>query len=107
MKRRIRLTESDLHKIIKKNIRKALRESFEDDYNAARDNFHSSRPNGMWGMEMKNPDGEWEYGEVKFDPNAMTMSCMGVTIDVDPASSVDANLEGLYEKLCENGYSND
>ena len=107
MKRRIKLTESDLHRIIKKNIRMALRESFEDDYNSAKDKFYSSKPHGMWGMEMKNPEGEWEYGEVNFDPKAMTMSCMGVTIDVDPDSSVDANLEGLYEKLCENGYTND
>lgn len=106
MRQRIRLTESDLHSLIKKSIKSVLKESFEDDYNSARDNFYSSRPGGMWGMEMKNPEGEWEYGEVRFDPKAMTMSCMGVTIDVDPDSSVDANLEELFDKLMENGYSN-
>ena len=41
MKRRIKLTESDLHRIIKKNLRMALRESFEDDYNSAKDKFYS------------------------------------------------------------------
>ena len=99
-KNRIRLTESQLHRMIKN----AIRESFEDDYNASRDNFHSSRPNGMWGMELKNPEGEWEYGNIEFDPQAMTMSCMGVTIDVDPDMTVDQNLEALYEELMNNGY---
>lgn len=32
MKRRIRLTEGDLHKIVKQSVRRALRESFDDEY---------------------------------------------------------------------------
>ena len=52
-------------------------------------------------------DGDWEYGEVSFDPNANTMSCMGVSIDVDPDMSVDANLEALYDELINNEYTDD
>ena len=33
------------------------------------------------------------------------MSCMGVTIDVDPSLSVDQNIEGLYEELMNKGFS--
>ena len=53
---------------------------------------------------MKNPEGEWEYGDITYDPETQTMSCMGVTIDVDPSLSVDQNLEGLYEELMNQGY---
>ena len=59
----------------------------------------------LWGFEMKNQEGEWQYGDVTYDPNTNTMSCMGVTIDVDPSLSVDQNLEGLYEELMNNGFS--
>lgn len=101
------LDESRLRNVINKTVKRVLRESFEDDYNSVKDKFYSSRPNGMWGMEMKNSEGDWEYGEVSFDPKSMTMSCMGATINVDPDLSVDANLEGLYDKLIEQGYTND
>jgi hypothetical protein len=33
------------------------------------------------------------------------MSCMGVSIEVDPDMSVDQNLEGLYEELMNNGFT--
>lgn len=92
-----RLTESALRKM----IREAVEDSFEDRYNRARDNY--KRP--FWGFEMKK-DGDWKYGEVLFDPNTNTMSCMGVSIDVDPDMSVDANLEALYDELINNGYTN-
>ena len=101
MKQTIKLTEKNLHSIINGCVQNALKESFEDDYNKARNNY--KRP--CWGFEMKNQEGDWEYGDVTFDPKSMTMSCMGVTIDVDTDMSVDANLEGLYEELLNNGYT--
>lgn len=100
-----RLNESQLRNMIAKRVRKVLREGFEDDFNSARDK-HMSR-GGMFGMELKNPEGEWEYGDVTFDPTSNTMSCMGVTIDVDPDCSVDQNLEALYDELMNNGYGMD
>lgn len=103
MKQTIKLTEKNLHNIINGCVQKALKESFEDDYNKARDSY--KRP--QWGFEMKNKEGDWEYGDVNFDPKSMTMSCMGVTIDVDPDMSVDANLEGLYDELLNSGYTNE
>ena len=99
-KKVVRLTESDLNKIIRKSVNKILKEDFNDDFNKARDNY--KRP--LFGFEMKNKEDEWEYGEVTYDPQTQTMSCMGVSIQVDPSMSVDANLEGLYEELLNQGY---
>ena len=91
-----------LNRIVRESVRKVLRESFEDDYNGARDKVGNR--GGMWGFEMKNPEGEWEYGDITYDPKSQTMSCMGITIQVDPDMSVDQNLEALYEELMNNGY---
>ena len=101
MKRTIKLTESELRNMISKSVKRVLKEDFEQDYNTARQNY--KRP--LWGFEMKNSEGEWQYGDITYDPNTNTMSCMGVTIDVDPSLSVDQNLEGLYEELMNNGFS--
>lgn len=103
MKQIIRLTEGDLHRIIGNTVKRVLREGFEDDFNQSRDN-HMSR-GGMFGFEMKNSEGDWEYGDVTFDPNSNTMSCMGASIKVDPDMTVDQNLEALYDELMNNGYS--
>ena len=105
MKKIIRLTEGDLHRIIGNTVKRVLREGFEDDFNQARDN-HMSR-GGMFGFEMKNSEGDWEYGDVTFDPNSNTMSCMGASIQVDPDMTVDQNLEALYDELMNNGYNDD
>lgn len=105
MKRTIRLKERELRNIISESVKRVLKENFEDDFNAARDK-HIGR-GGMFGMELKNSEGEWQYGDVTYDPNTNTMSCMGVSIEVDPDMSIDQNLEGLYEELMNNGFSGD
>ena len=105
MKQIIRLTEGDLHRIVRNSVKRVLKESFEDEFNQARDN-HMSR-GGMFGFEMKNSEGDWEYGDVTFDPNSNTMSCMGASIQVDPDMTVDQNLEALYDELMKNGYSDE
>ena len=104
------MVEQVINKIVgTKKIRecaaKALHEDFTTDYNTAVDNKFSR--GGMWGFEMKNPEGDWEYGDVKFDVNSMTMTCMNVTIQVDHEMTVDQNLEALYDKLLEAGYGNE
>ena len=101
MKRTIKLTESEFRNMISESVKRVLKEDFEQDYNTARQNYQ--RP--LWGFEMKNSEGEWQYGDITYDPNTNTMSCMGVTIDVDPSLSVDQNLEGLYEELMNKGFS--
>lgn len=103
MKRTIRLRESELRQMISESVRRVLNEEFEDDFNAARDK-HVGK-GGMFGMELKNSEGEWQYGDVTYDPNTNTMSCMGVSIEVDPDMSIDQNLEGLYEELMNNGFT--
>lgn len=103
MKRTIRLRESELRHMISESVMRVLNEEFEDDFNAARDK-HVGR-GGMFGMELKNSEGEWQYGDVTYDPNTNTMSCMGVSIEVDPDMSIDQNLEGLYEELMNNGFT--
>lgn len=99
----VRLTESDLHRIVSNSVKKMLKEGFSDDFKSARDK-HMSR-GGMFGMEMKNQEGDWQYGNITYNPNTNKMSCMGVSIDVDPDFSVDENLQVLYDALIENGYS--
>ena len=106
-KETVRLTEEKLKEIIETSIRKKLREGFEQDFNNARDNYFQRKPHGLFGMEMKNPQGDWEYGDVTFDPRTNKMSCMGVSIDVDPDCTVDQNLEALYEELVNQGYTDD
>ena len=103
-KQLIRITESDVIGIVKQIINEidGTKKGFASDYNTAMDKKLSR--GGMWGMELKNPEGEWEYGDVTFDPNTQKMSCMGVSIDVDPDCTVDQNLEALYDKLMEIGY---
>ncbi len=103
MKQIIRLTEGDIRKIVKESVNRILKEDFEQDFNSARDK-HIGR-GGMFGLEMKNSEGDWEYGDITYDPNTNTMSCMGVSIQVDPELSIDQNLEGLYEELVNNGYT--
>lgn len=58
----------------------------------------------MWGMELKNPEGEWEYGDIEFNPKTMEMSCMGATISVDEEWTIDAALEALLDELYNQGY---
>lgn len=101
MKKRISISENDLRGMIQEAVGSVISEAFEDDFNNARDNFRRSH----FGFEMKNGEDDWEYGEVTFDPNSNTMSCMGVSIDVDPDMSVDENLQALYDELCNNGYT--
>lgn len=98
----IRLNEKELREKVKGIIKEALEDdSFAKRYNDAR---NDRRAPMFWGFELKNQEGEWEYGDVTFDPKAMTMSCMGVTVEVDNDATVDQMLEALYEKLLENGY---
>lgn len=87
--------------MISESVKRVLKEDFEQNYNTARQNYQRR----FWGIEMKNSEGEWQYGDITYDPNTNTMSCMGVTIDVDPSLSVDQNLEGLYEELMNKGFS--
>lgn len=104
MKKTIKLKESELRHMILESVRRVLRENeenFADKYNTARQNYN--RP--LWGFEMKNQEGEWQYGEIEYDPNTQTMSCMGVSIEVDPSLSVDQNLEALYDELMNNGFN--
>ena len=92
--------KKNIKDIISETVRRVLNEGFEDDYNKARQNYNKP----LWGFEMKNQEGDWQYGDITYDPNTNTMSCMGVSIEVDPEMSVDANLEALYEELMNNGY---
>ena len=103
MKQTIRLNESELKRMIAESVKRVLSESFEDDYNTARQNYN--RP--LWGFEMKNQEGEWQYGNIEYDPTSQTMSCMGVSINVDPSLTVDQNLEALHEELMNNGFGYD
>lgn len=104
----MKLTESQLRNIIREQVKKTLSEdSFANDFNAAREKYLNRSPNAMWGMEMKNPEGEWEYGNVTFDPNIMQMSCMGVSVQVEDGDTIDSALEALYDELINHGYTSE
>ena len=66
--------------------------------------FNASKNGRIWGIELKNPEGEWEYGDIEFNPQTMQMSCMGVTIEVDGDWSIDEALGTLIEELYCQGY---
>ena len=100
------VTES-LNRFMTEDSKKKVNEAFEDDFNAAREKHLSKSPNSMFGFEMKNPEGDWQYGDITFDPNTNTMSCMGVSIEVDPSLSIDQNLEGLYDELVNKGFGDE
>jgi len=103
MRRKIRLNENDIRRIVNKSVRRVIKESFDDDWNDMIDKRSSQ---GLLnGFEMKNPEGEWEYGDITYDPNTGTMSCMGVEIEVDPDMTIDQNLETLYDELMNAGYN--
>ena len=95
----------DVDESIRRIVKNVIKEAFEDDFNSARDRHLSKSPGSMFGFEMKNSDGDWQYGDITYDPNTNTMSCMGVSIEVDPSMSIDQNLESLYEELTNNGYT--
>lgn len=100
------VTES-LNRFMAEDFKKKVNEAFEDDFNAARDRHLSKSPGSMFGFEMKNSDGDWQYGDITYDPNTNTMSCMGVSIEVDPSLSIDQNIEGLYDELINNGFGDE
>jgi DNA mismatch repair ATPase MutL len=96
-----------LMNLMNEDLKKKVNEAFEDDFNVAKERHLSKSPNSMFGFELKNPDGEWQYGDITFDPNTNRMSCMGVSIDVDPSLSIDQNLEGLYDELVSKGFGDE
>ena len=103
-----RAVVESLNRFMAEDSKKKVNEAFEDDFNSARDQYLSRKsPNGMFGFEMKNPEGDWQYGDITFDPNTNTMSCMGVSIEVDPSLSIDQNIEGLYDELVNNGFGDE
>lgn len=108
MKKTIHLKENDLRNLIKESVMTLLKEnSFGNEFEQSREQYHQRKPHGLFGFEMKNQEGEWEYGEITFNPNTNQMSCMGVSIDVDPDMTVDQNIEALYEELITQGYGNE
>jgi len=115
MRRRIRITESQLRRTVNEAVRGLLRESEEDaayasweeEYENAMHRFFQDRPNAMWGFELVNPEGECEYDKIYYNRNVHTLEWGGYSIDVDPTASVDANIDALYDEILANGYDTD
>ena len=78
--------------------------SFADHFNYSR-NYH--KENGRrYGFELRK-DGEWEYGDIEYDPNNKTMSCLGISIRVRPEMSLLDAEEDLFEALINAGFDTD
>ncbi len=104
----MKLTENQLRDIIKEHVKRIMTEdSFANDFNAAREKYLNRSLNAMWGMELKNSEGDWEYGNVTFDPNTMQMSCMGASVQVEDGDTIDSALEALYDELLNQGYTSE
>ena len=100
-----KLNEEKISSIVDNVIKKQLLESeFRNTYDRTRD-YHSQN-NKKFGFELRK-DGKWQYGDIEYDLNTNTLSCMGITINVDLTQSFRENLEDLFEELCNNGFDTD
>lgn len=92
-----------LDEAIDRAIRKLLKEDkFDDIFDTKRNGY--GRTEGMFGFNLQDPDGEWKSEKIVYDPNTRRMSCMGVSIIVNPELSIDDNITMLYNKLVKRGY---
>lgn len=61
----------------------------------------------MWGFEMIDPEGEWDYNPIRFNEKTHELSWGDISINVDEdCEDVDFALQGLMDACIEAGYSN-
>ena len=101
------ITESQLRKIVTESVKMVLNEtnipSFGDYFNRSKAFYQKY---GGYGFELRK-DGEWKYGDIEYDPNTQTMSCLGVSIKVSPEMTISDAEEDLFEALLDAGYEKD
>lgn len=101
--------DDKLQNIINESIREVLKEenepSFLDHFNNSK-KWHNDYAGGNYGFELMK-DNEWQYGDIEYDPNTQTMSCMGISISISPNMRLIDAEEALYEALLENGFNED
>ena len=104
----IKINEKMLSRIIREAVDEVVNDNgFEEIFEKAREEFMSRRHNGMFGFELKNPEGDYQYDNLHYNPKTNELSCLGVSIQADPDFSFDQNLEALYEELMNQGYGDE
>lgn len=104
-KKMIRLTESDLKNIIKESVNKILNENIErfcDEFERLKNDCVSHGED--FGFELMNKNGEYEYGDIEYDIDNNSLSCLGVCIRPNLMYDVEKNLGFLYDSLLKNGF---
>lgn len=104
-KKMIRLTESDLKNIIKESVNKILNENIErfcDEFERLKNDCVSHGED--FGFELMNKNGEYEYGDIEYDMDNNSLSCLGVCIRPNLMYDVEKNLGFLYDSLLKNGF---
>ena len=102
---KVKIKEDTLRNMVRESVENALLEStFHNTYCRTRD-FHSQNDK-RFGFELRK-GGEWHYGDIEYNIETNTLSCLGVSIKVDLKQSFRENLEDLFEELCNNGYDTD
>ena len=111
---KIAINESFLKSIVSESVKRVLNEisstptldereqfSFGDYF--SRSKKYCSNKGRKYGFELRK-NGEWKYGDIEYDPNTQTMSCMGVCIHVQPQMTILDAEEDLFEALLNAGY---
>lgn len=104
-KKMIRLTESDLKNIIKESVNKILNENIErfcDEFERLKNDCVSHGED--FGFELMNKNGEYEYGDIEYDIDNNSLSCLGICIRPNLMYDVEKNLGFLYDSLLKNGF---
>ena len=104
-KKMIRLTESDLKNIIKESVNKILNENIErfcDEFERLKNDCVSHGED--FGFELMNENGEYEYGDIEYDIDNNSLSCLGIYIRPNLMYDVEKNLGFLYDSLLKNGF---
>ena len=105
-KKIIRLTEDDLKNVIKESVNKILKEnteSFGDEFERLKNDCISHGED--FGFELMNKNGEYEYGDIEYDIDNNSLSCLGICIRPNLMYNVEKNLCFLYDRLLKNGFS--
>lgn len=79
--------------------------SFLDQFNNTKQ-WYKDYVGGNYGFELKK-NNEWQYGDIEYDPNSQTLSCMGISIAITPEMRLVDAEEALYEAMLENGFNGD
>lgn len=93
--------ESIIHKTVNKILNENI-ERFCDEFERLKNDCVSHGED--FGFELMNKNGEYEYGDIEYDIDNNSLSCLGVCIRPNLMYDVEKNLGFLYDSLLKNGF---